>query len=193
MKREQIEELLPEIFRQTLANPETPLAPLLDSMAALLTPSEGVLEHLDSYFDPYRAPGAFVPFLAGWVDLDQVWIDRPETFTAQTLPPFPAGTGRLRELVMAAAYLSQWRGTEKGLRRFLETATGLTGFTIEEEVKVEENDSAEAEPQPFHIRVIAPAEATPYKVLIRRIIELEKPAYVTYELVIEDKQEEVDD
>jgi hypothetical protein len=80
--------------------------------------------------------------------------------------------------VAAAAYLSQWRGTARGLLRFLETATGLQGFIIEEQVL-----DPNGRPRPFHIRVIAPAEAAPYQVLLERVIEFEKPAYVTYELV----------
>jgi hypothetical protein len=36
--------------------------------------------------------------------------------------------------------------------------------------------------RPFHIRVVGPAEAAVYQPLVERIIELEKPAYVTYEL-----------
>ena len=39
----------------------------------------------------------------------------------------------LRELIAAAAQLSQWRGTAQGLQRFLETATGIEGFELDEE------------------------------------------------------------
>jgi hypothetical protein len=83
----------------------------------------------------------------------------------------------LRELIAAAAFLSQWRGTAKGLLRFLETATGVEGFEIEEHAR-----DANGQPQPFHILVRAPAEAERYRGLVERIIEAEKPAYVTYEL-----------
>jgi hypothetical protein len=83
----------------------------------------------------------------------------------------------LRELVAAAAYLSKWRGTSKGLHHFLETATGASGFTIDEHVR--DKDGRE---RPYHIKVLAPAETAPYESLLRRIIALEKPAYVTYEL-----------
>ena len=38
---------------------------------------------------------------------------------------------------------------------------------------------SDGRPKPFHIRVRAPQEAAPYRVMIERIIESEKPAYVT--------------
>lgn len=183
MKRADIELLLPEIFRRTLPPVRTdanPLEAFLDVMELLHTPDEAVLASLDTYFDPYRAPELFVAYLAGWVDLDQLWIENPQEFTAKTLPPFPSGVGRLRQLVAAAAFLSRWRGTMKGLLYFLETATGISGFEIEERVLDEDGQQI-----PFHIRVRAPQAAEVYRVLIERIIMKEKPAYVTYDLQIE--------
>lgn len=183
MKRADIELLLPEIFRRTLPPVRTeanPLEAFIDVMELLHTPDEAVLASLETYFDPYRAPDMFVNYLAGWVDLDRLWIENPQEFTARTLPPFPSGVGRLRELIAAAAFLSRWRGTMKGLLYFLETATGVPGFVIDEHVL----DSA-GQPIPFHILVRAPQAAAPYRVLIDRIIMKEKPAYVTYDLQIE--------
>jgi hypothetical protein len=60
---------------------------------------------------------------------------------------------------------------------FLETATGLSGYRIEEEVMDEQGQA-----RPFHICVRAPAGAERYRALIQQIVEAEKPAYVTYEL-----------
>jgi phage tail-like protein len=179
MQSSEIELLLPEIFRRTLSE-DNPLRAFLEVMEALHVPSEVVLSHLEHFFDPYRTPDIFVPYLSGWLDLDQVWIQNPEEFTAKTLPPFPAGVGRLRELVANAAYLSKWRGTARGLLTFLEIATGVSEFTVDEAVP-----DASGKPIPFHIRVHAPKAGGPYEALIRKIIELEKPAYVTYELQIE--------
>lgn len=175
MKRSEIEPLLPGVFQRTV-HPGNPLFALLEVMEALHAPSEQILAELDAYFDPYRTPDRFVPLLARWVDLDRLLVDPPEG-RPPAAPLFPSGLGRLRELVMAAAFLSGWRGTRKGLLRFLETATGLQGFVIHEHVR-----GPGGQPKPFHILVRAPAEAEPYRVLIERIIEMEKPAYVTYEL-----------
>ena len=182
MKRADIEQLLPEIFRRTLPPVRTganPLAAFLDVIEGLQAPDEAILTSLDTYFDPYRAPDLFVAYLAGWVDLDGLWIENPQEFTAKTLPRFPSGVGRLRDLIASAVYLSRWRGTAKGLLTFLETATGITGFAIDEQVLDEDG-----QPIPFHIRVRAPKEAAVYRALIDQIIAKEKPAYVTYELQI---------
>lgn len=177
MKRTEIEGLLPGVFQRTIV-PGSPLAALLEVMEGLHSPSESILAQLDTYLEPYQAPPEFVPFIAGWLDLERFLTRVPEKLDvtiAQGL--FPSGLGHLRELIAAAAYLSKWRGTAKGLIRFLETATGESGFTIDEHVVDESNRQ-----RPFHIQVHAPIAAEPYQPLIERIIELEKPAYVTYEL-----------
>ncbi|HDP88378.1 MAG TPA: hypothetical protein ENN42_00215 [Thioalkalivibrio sp.] len=179
MNSSTIESLLPEVFRRTL-HPGGVLPALLEVMESLHGPSEEVLRDVDRYFDPYRTPDAMVPVLASWVDLDRFFPeyaresegDLGETQTLST------GVGHLRELIAAAIELSQWRGTRKGLRRFLEVATGLQGFHIDEQVADEHGL-----PLPFHIRVSAPPAAAPHRSLVERILEQEKPVYVTYELV----------
>lgn len=176
MKQSEIAQLLPGIFQRTL-RAGSPLSALLGVMEGLHAPSEAVLEHIHTVFDPYTTPDQFVPFLAGWLDLEQLLIQSAGATTAQNAPPFPSGLGRLRELIAAAADLSQWRGTARGLLKFLETATGQQGFEIDERVP-----DAHGQTRPFHLRVRAPKDTEPYQVLIKRIIELEKPAYVTYEL-----------
>lgn len=147
-------------------------------MEELQAPSEDRLQRLDSYFDPRRTRDDFVPYLAYWADLTRLFeetlnVKEEVAFSGSALA---SGTGRLRELIASAAYLSQWRGTKKGLLGFLQTATGIMDF------KIQENVDLTGKPRPFHLSVFAPAVSDPYKVLIERIIELEKPAYVTYEL-----------
>ena len=178
MNRGEIERLLPEVFQRTLA-PGSPLGAVLDAMEALHAPSEAVLAAVAQTFSAYQAPDGFVPFLAGWVDLDRLL--RPASPTAgpaeQAARAFAGGLGRLRELVAAAAYLSQWRGTAHGLTLFLTTATGLGGFRVDEAVA-----GPDGLPRPFHIRVSAPAASAPHRALIEQIVEQEKPAYVTAEI-----------
>jgi phage tail-like protein len=161
MKSAEILRLLPGVFQRT-ARPSCPLAALLGVMEALHAPSEEVLRNLDALFDPRRAPDRFVPFLASWVDLDL---------------PVTTGLGRLRELTAAGVELSRWRGTARGLLLFLSTATGRQDFELDERVL-----GSNGLPRPFHIRVSAPGELTLHRPMLERIIELEKPAYVTYEL-----------
>jgi hypothetical protein len=115
--------------------------------------------------------------LARWLDLDRLFERRP---TGEDLPLrqlMPAGLGRLRELIAMAAELSKWRGTKRGLLLFLQTATGLQGFEVDE--KVPGDDGL---PRPFHLRVKVPPGGLELKGLIERIVSSEKPAYVTYEL-----------
>src|SRR5688572_27926630 len=118
MRSPDIQRLLPGVFQRTV-QPGAPLAALLEVMEALHAPSEAVLAQLEAHFDPRRAPERFVPFLARWVGMDL---------------PVTTGLGRLRELVAAAVEISRWRGTARGLRLFLTTATGRTDFEVEEVV-----------------------------------------------------------
>jgi phage tail-like protein len=149
---------------------------VLDVMEAMHEPPELVLEHMDSIFDPRRTPDQFVPYLAGWVDLG-VLLDLSRSGAQSATSSLSTGLGRLRELVASAATLSEWRGTRKGLQLFLEIATGEKGFEINERV-VGDNGSI----RPFHVSVTAPSTVSQHRSLIEKIIELEKPAFVTFEL-----------
>ena len=183
MKQNAIKHLLPGIFQRSAVE-GNPLSAILDVMEGLHAPSEEKLRTLAANFDPHRAPDAFVPFLARWVDLDRLFEKPVEENRSGQSPPrlLPTGLGCLRELIATAAYLSQWRGTAKGLLLFLETATGASGFEIEEQVL-----GPDKRPRPFHFLLRAPRELLPYHALIERIAESEKPAYVTYEIEFVDK------
>lgn len=178
MKRAAIERLLPEVYRRTVRD-GGPLAALLGVMEGLHAPSERVLAGIDGVFSPYRTPDAFVPVLAAWLDLEKLFdVPTQEEVPAASLTrPISTGMGRLRELVASAAGLSQWRGTARGLLRFLEIATGTQGFAVDERVP-----GPDGRPRPFHIRVRVPRAAAAHRSLIERIVRSEKPAYVTYEL-----------
>ncbi|HEU0021415.1 MAG TPA: hypothetical protein VFR55_07065 [Dehalococcoidia bacterium] len=174
-----IERLLPGIFQRTV-RPGNPLYGILQVMELLHAPSEEILDHLESFFDPYRTPDEFVFFLARWVDLERL-IGKRSQGASPDANSFPSGVGRLRELILAAAYLSKWRGTSRGLIKFLETATGLTGFEINENPLGE--NSVE---RPFHVVIRVPSGADRYRELIETIVEMEKPAYVTSDLEFRD-------
>lgn len=181
MRRADIQELLPEVMQRTV-RPETLLFGLLEVMEGLQEPSESRLDKLDSYFDPRRCRDEFVPFLARWVNLESLLQEDsgPAVSGGRTLS---TGLGRLRELIAAASQLSRWRGTAKGLLAFLQTATGTAGFRIDERVQGQDGRL-----RPFHIRVTAPAATRMHRVLLEKIIELEKPSYVTYELRFEEAE-----
>ena len=179
MNPDDINRLLPQVFQRTMRQ-DSVLSGLLDVMASQHLPAEKVLSDLQRFFNPYQMPDAFVPYIACWVDLDRFFpffSSQPEE-VQRVSDPISPGIGRLRELIAAAAKLSQWRGTAKGLKLFLEIATGIQGFDL-----IENIEDKKGVPRPFHIRVEAPAEALGHKALIERIVTQEKPAYVSYELI----------
>jgi phage tail-like protein len=176
--------LLPGIFQSALhpamagvVEPDRRLAALLGVMETLQGPAEDVLDGLHHHVDPRQAPPRFVPYLAGWVDLDWLLLATPGQ-PSETATPLASGMGNLRELVAAAVDIARWRGTARGLLSFLDTATGIPGFDVEENVT---GDPSQA--RAFHLRILAPQAAETYRPLIERIIAAEKPAYATYELV----------
>jgi len=176
MKQNEIKHLLPAMMQRS-ALEGNPLSAMLAVMETLHAPAEEELVALDANFDPRRAPERFVPFLAHWMDLDRIG-EKPRTEAADVRSTtLPTGVGRQRELVAMAAFLSQWRGTAKGLLLFLETATGVRGFEIDERVP-----GPDGSPHPFHFRLRVPIEALAVRKLIERIVESEKPAYVTCEI-----------
>jgi phage tail-like protein len=179
MQSAEIERLLPGVFERTLRK-EGPLRALIRVMEALHEPSESILATLDATFDPRRTPEAFVPFLARWVDLERLLVEPGDGARAQPIrPTISTGLGRLRELIAAAASLSKWRGTRRGLVGFLRAATGAGADDFE----IRENVDRHGQPRQFHIVIYAPAALEAHQALMRRIIDLEKPAYVTSELI----------
>lgn len=176
MKAEDVAQLLPWVVQRTNRN-GNPLSVLLEVIEELQEPSEDILANVDRFIDPYRTRDRFVPYLASWVGLEHLM----EAGEDETGPQFAPGNGQLRELIASSAFLFRWRGTRIGLLRFLETATGVTGFVVEENPIGSDNRAL-----PFHVRVEVPAAASEYESLITRIIESEKPAYVTYELITSD-------
>jgi phage tail-like protein len=179
VKESEIAQLLPGILQRTL-RPGNPLRAVLGAMETLHGPAEDILREIDSIVDPNRTPDAFVAFLARWVDLEPIFDVKGVEEPGEIEIPIGTGLGRLRQLIQAAAQLSRWRGTRGGLLQFLETATGATGFSIDESVLDERGEE-----KPFHIRVHAPRECEAHRRLIERIIDVERPAYVTWDLVFD--------
>jgi phage tail-like protein len=156
---------VPEVVREA-AQPGSPLAALAAVAEDLHAPVHDVLDRLDDVVDPFRAPAALVPFLAGWVDL--AWLTAGD---ARARPVLGIPTDRLRDLVAAAADLATRRGTPAGLARFLHLATGVAGFLVEDV------------PGAFHVRVLVPAAAADRLDLVERLVGALKPAHVTSQVV----------
>ena len=102
-----------------------------------------------------------------------------DAFTGGEVGLSATDTARLRELVAEASDLARWRGTTRGLVRFLEVATGLEGFGVDEAPMDEAGRL-----RPFHVVVHGPAQAVEMRPLIERIVESEKPAHVTCDIVL---------
>lgn len=180
MERERIARLLPETY-QAAVQRDNPLGAVLAVMEALHAPAEARLDSLDAEVDPLRAEGPFVFMLADWLGLGG-YLDWSGGRPGAGMPGFAAGTGRLRLLVAEAAELARSRGSRPSLERFLAVATGIAGIAVEDA-----NVDGEGRPRSFHLLVRAPAEARRYAGLIARIVDAERPAYTTYEIVYEER------
>ncbi|MEV4490726.1 phage tail protein [Micromonospora coxensis] len=165
MRRAAIERLLPAAYQRAAVDGSV-LAALLDVMEALHAPDEAVLADVDALFAAYRAPDPLVAYLTRWVAMDHVLAPpRPDA-------PLPLPVGRLRDLVAHGAQLARWRGTPYGMRTALELATGVTGFVLDEPAD-----------RPFHLVVRVPPAAVGLLAVVTRIVEAEKPAAVTVEVL----------
>jgi len=178
--------MLPRVLQRG-AGPHGPLDAILTAMEQLHVRSEEELAALDATLDSRRTVDAFVPYLASWVDLERLFEESSVAVDGRSTDECPISTGmlRLRAIVGAASWLSQRRGTAQGLVRFLQTATGLQEFSVDESVPGDDGL-----PRPFHIRVRGPETARPHEPLLHRIIRSERPAYVTYELVLGNRRSE---
>jgi phage tail-like protein len=134
-----------------------------------------------AYLDPLTAPESFLPFLAHWVgwELDPRW-----SIDAQ------------RRLIRNAIELYRWHGTKRGLHTYLHLYTGLP----EERINIQEDfkqgfvlgnnqigtDSVLGGGRPYHFIVeLRPEEPNQInEQLVREVIEEQKPAFSTYELLM---------
>jgi phage tail-like protein len=163
MNAKEILLLLPDIFQRTY-DESSPLSDMLQVMELMHVPAEKALANLPDKFDPQIAPTEFLPFLAYCLQLD--WL--LEYFEDKE---------DLRILLANAANLIRWRGTVQGLDFFLETATQNPG-----RFEVKENETLDGQIRPFHLLIEAPESQYHRRQLIEKIIQWEKPAYMTYEL-----------
>jgi len=193
MKEQDIVKLLPSIMREAIAannaeNSDPVLAAFIKTIAHMHAPIDSLLNDLDAEFDPMRAREAFLPMLSHWLNLDRLYKpeklgDNRDLWRERTIP---TETGFLRELLSRAVSLSRWRGTGYGLREMLFIATGISDYQVIENLDAVWDDALQRfipDPQkrlvPFHILVLLPAGARDHTDLIKRIIEQDKPAYVT--------------
>ncbi|MBD3884250.1 phage tail protein [Phormidium tenue FACHB-886] len=151
-------------------------------------------EMMWAHLDPLTAPVALLPFLATWVG----WQNDPNWDIRQQ-----------RRLIKQAVELYRWRGTRTGLRLYLHWYTGLP---LDDDIPQEANKHISiTEPfgaafvlessvlgesavlgggQSYHFLVRLRGDRPEHRryldeTLIRKIIDQEKPAFCTYDLLIE--------
>jgi phage tail-like protein len=174
MRASDIELLLPDVIRRAVV-PGSPLGALLAIMEDLHAPSEAILADLPAMIDPLRTPDRFVPMLARWVDLER--LNEAEGGGIDT--------ARMRLLVAMSARIGQRRGTLRGLLEVLTIATGLGGYVVDQAVpSVSATGRPDGPPRPFHIQITVPAEGAALLDLVRAIVEQEKPAHLTADVVL---------
>ena len=152
-------------------------------------PAVQTIDVLWAYLDPLTSPEALLPFLANWVawSTDRRWDVR-----------------RQRRLIRNAVELYRWHGTRRGLRFYLHLYTELPLDEelpeAEKHISIEEiftrgfvmgetvigRDSMLGGGRPFHfiIRLRPEPERRIDERLVRDIIDREKPAFCTYDLLI---------
>lgn len=157
-------------------------------------PTVQTLDTLWAHLDPLTAPRSMLPFLAHWV-----------AWTGQSQIPID----RQRHLIRNALYLYRWRGTRRGLRFYLHLATGLPlddhlDQEAEKSIGIHEQfsrglvfnqarlgeDTLLGGGRPFHFSVqLRPhADQVLDEAFIRSVIEQEKPAFCTYDLLIQPRR-----
>ena len=156
--------LLPDVIASGAVD-GSPLLALIEAAESLCAPDVELLDAIDGLLDPWATPEALLPMLAAWVGYD--WL---ASWPKSTLP-----SDRLRSIVSAAPACNRTRGTSNELVAFLETITGVDGFTIVDDGSV-----------PFHITVVIPPSApntAQFHALVERTVAIEAPDHVTVDVV----------
>ncbi len=172
-----VTDLLPAILRRD-AGPEQILSHVLHVMHDYHGHIEQGRAILPAHFNPYTCPEHFIPLLIRMLDLDRIFSQTQAVSADPKQHRSSCPIGRLRNVIAVAMHCSHWRGTSRGLRLMLQSATGAQDFTI-----IENSATATGAARAFHILVEAPANVVMHENLIQRIISSEKPAYVTAELI----------
>ncbi len=140
------------------------------------------LDNIHEYFNPMEAPTGFFQWLASWFSIN-INYAIPED--------------KMRLLVKEAVNLYQWRGTAKGIAKFLEIITGVKPDIIEGYIPIREyfivDDKLVERPiidertSPYQFTVYFPVSSNYFDIetikKINQIIKSEKPAHTSYYIV----------
>jgi phage tail-like protein len=129
---------------------------LLALFESIYIPIEWNIDNFDLYLDPGTAPASFIHWLAGWFDIafDPTWSE-----------------AQRRLLLKEAGTIYARRGTKWSLSRVLEIYLGKDPEILEFTKDLE----------PFTFRVKIPIrEKDTNRMLIEKVIDINKPAHTTY-------------
>jgi phage tail-like protein len=150
-----------------------------------LEPTNTLLARMAEYFDADGAPPDFLPWLGTWVSLvlDENW---PEL--------------KRRRLIKEAVELYRWRGTRRGLLRYLEIYTGIVpeindhpfqGMRLGPQTLLGiETLLGDVPKHTFVVTIAIPDPKTINEQTVRDIIESQKPAHTAYALRIVERSAE---
>ena len=166
---------------------------------------EELLENIQDYFDPKKAPPQFIDWLASWVALElqqsRDWMQDDFGLTReeedQLVPLEAERETRNRNLIRNAATLYRKRGTKAGIEEYLNIYSSNIPVVIKEltelwQVGVTSVVGGGAmigeRPHYFQVEVSVPAPnpvlLAEYKRSVRAVIDSEKPAHTHYDLLI---------
>lgn len=145
-----------------------------------IRPLQRTLDRLDALFGPYTTPSEFLLWLGTWVclPLDENWSEMQR-----------------RRLIKEAVELWRWRGTKRGLSRYIEIYAGVKpeindvpvqGMRLGPDTKMGKPDTKLGD-VPAHTFVVSIAAPDPSKIneqIVHDIIAWEKPAHTAYSLRI---------
>lgn len=184
-------QFLPAIYSEAARDRRPPFTPYEDppflgrflrGFEDASEPIRQTLDRMDSLFDSTAAPADFLPWLATWVALvlDENW---PELSR--------------RRLIREAVELYRWRGTRKGLTRYLEIYAGVSptiddqpfeGMRLGPNTLLGKNTTlGGVAPHTFVVTLAVSDRRALNEQIVRDIIESEKPAHTAYALNIVDR------
>jgi phage tail-like protein len=143
-------------------------------------PLKRTLDHLDNLFGPFSAPSEFLLWLGAWmcVPIDENWSEMQR-----------------RSLIREAVQLYRWRGTKRGLSRYLQIYTGVLpeisdqpvkGMRLGPETRMGDASTmlGDVPAHTFVVTLAVPDPALLNEQVIHDIIAYEKPAHTAYALRI---------
>lgn len=145
----------------------------------VVEPMQAMLAGLARCFDPDEAPADLLPWLSTWVSLalDENWSQL-----------------KRRRLIKETVELYRWRGTRRGLARYLELYTGIVpeisdkpflGMRLGQDARLGRTTTlGDVPPHTFVLTLTVSAPGQVNAQVVHEIIQANKPAHTAYELRI---------